>query len=73
MRLVEIPQFLNHLWVYRDVRPPFGLPEAVRLTAALRLLQAGEAFRFVEVEVLVCDYPLEAQEVLDSAQFTSRV
>lgn len=73
MWLVEVPQSLHHLWVDGGVCPPFGLPQAVRFAAALRLLQAGEAFCFVEVEVLVCDDPLEAQEILDFAQFPSRV
>lgn len=45
----------------------------MRFTAALRLLQAGEAFCFVEVEVFVRDDPLEAQKVLDFPQFASRI
>lgn len=69
VRLVEIPQSLNHLWVDGGVRPPFCLAQAVRFTTSLRLLEAREAFSFVEVEVLVCDNPLEAQKVLDFAQF----
>lgn len=73
MWFVEIPQCLHHLRVDGRVRPPFCLPQAVRFTAALRLLQAGEAFRFVEVEVLVRDDPLEAKKVLDFAQFSGRV
>lgn len=51
------------------MRPPFCLAQAVRFTTSLRLLEAREAFSFVEVEVLVCDNPLEAQKVLDFAQF----
>ena len=73
MWFVEIPQSLHHLRVDGRVCPPFRLPQAVRFTAALRLLQAGEALSFVEVEVLVRDDPLEAQKVLDFAQFSCRV
>lgn len=73
MWLVEIPQSLHHLQVDGGMRSPFCLPQAVRLTAALWLFQAGEAFRFVEVEVLVRDDPLEAQKVLDFAQLSGRV
>lgn len=73
MWLIEIPQSLHHLWVNEGMHPPFGLPQAVRFTAALRLLQAGEAFSFVEVEVLVRDDPLETQEVLDFAQLSGWV
>lgn len=73
VRPVEVPQSPHHLRVDGGVRPPFRLPQAVRLAAALRLLQAGEAFCFVEVEVLVRDDPLETQKVLDLAQFSGRV
>lgn len=47
------------------VRSPLGLPQAVRLAAPFWLLQTGKALGLVEVEMLVCDDPLEAQEVLD--------
>lgn len=73
MRPVEVPQSLHHLRVDGSMRPPFCLPQAVRFTAALRLLQAGEAFCFVEVEVLVRDDPLETQKVLDFAQLSGRI
>lgn len=73
MRPVEVPQCLHHLWVDKSMHPPLCLPQAVRFTAALRLLQAGEAFSFVEVEVLVCDNPLEAQKVLHFAQLSGRI
>lgn len=73
VRPVEVPQRLHHLWVDKSMRPPLCLPQAVRFTAALGLLQAGETFSFVEVEVLVCDNPLEAQKVLHFAQLSGRV
>ena len=60
MRLVEIPQFLHHLRVDGSVRPPFCLSQAMRFTAALWLLQAGEAFCFVEIEVFVRNNSLKA-------------
>lgn len=60
MRLVEISQFLHHLRVNGSVRPPFCLPQAMWFTAALWLLQAGEAFCFVEVKVFVRNDSLEA-------------
>ncbi len=67
---VEIPQSLHHLWVNGGMCPPFRLPQAVRFTATLWLLQAGEAFRFVEVEVFVRNDPLETKKVLDFAQLS---
>lgn len=73
MRLVKIPQSLHHLRVNGGMRPPFRFPQAVRFTAALRLLQAGEAFCFVEVEVLVRYDSLETQKVLDFAQLSGRI
>lgn len=73
MRLVEVPECLNHRGADGGMRPPLRLAEAVRLAASLGLLEAGEAFCFVEVEVLVRDNPLEAQKVLDFAQFSGWV
>lgn len=73
MWFVEIPQSLHHRRVDGGVHPPFGLPQAVRFTAALWLLQAGEAFCLVEVEVFVRDDPLEAQKVLDFSYFSCGV
>lgn len=73
MWLVEISQSLYHLRVNGGMCPPFGLPQAVRFTASLWLLQAGKTFCFVEVEVLVRDDPLETQKVLNFAQLSSWV
>lgn len=70
---VEVPESLHHLGVNESVCPPFCLPQAVRFAAALGLLQTGEAFCLVKVEMLVCDDPLEAQKVLDSAQLPRRI
>lgn len=73
MRPVELPQFLHQLGVNGNMCPPLGLPQAVGLAAALWLLQAGETLCLIEVEVLVSDDSLKAQEVLDLPQFTSWV
>lgn len=73
MRPVEVPQPPHHLGVDVCVRPPLGLPQAVRLAAALGLLQAGEALGFVKVEMLVRHDPLETQKVLDFAQLSRRI
>lgn len=70
---VEVPQLLHHLWVNVRVCPSLCLPQAVGFTAALRLLQAGEALGLVEVEMLVGDDPLQAQEILDLAQLSRRI
>lgn len=66
-RPVELPQSLHHLTVNLGVGPALGLAQAVGFAAAFSLLQAGEALGLVEVEVLVGDDPLEAQEVLHAA------
>lgn len=70
---VEVPQHLHHLRVNVCVRPSLRLAQAVGFTAALWLLQAGEALGLVEVEMLVGDDPLQAQEVLDLAQLSRRI
>lgn len=72
-RPVELPQSLHHLVVDLGVGPALGLAQAVGFAAALGLLQAGEALGLVEVEVLVGDDPLEAQEILHAAQLAGRV
>ena len=53
--------------------PALGLAQAARRAAALRLLEAGETFGPVEVEVLVCDDALQPQEVLHTGQLPGRV
>lgn len=68
-RPIKVSQLLNDLLVYLHVSPALRLAQAARLAAALRLLQAGEAFGSVEVEVLVRDNAFESQEVLHSAKF----
>lgn len=70
---VKVPEPTHHLGVNESVCPALCLPQAVRFAAALRLLQAREAFRLVKVEMLVCDDPLETQKVLDSAQLPGRI
>ena len=72
-RPVEVAQSLHHLAVDLGVGPALGLAQAVGFAAALRLLQAGEALGLVEIEVLVGDDPLEAQEVLHAAQLPGGV
>lgn len=57
-RPIKLLQLLDDLLLDLHVSPALGLAEAARLAAALRLLQAGEAFGTVKVEVLVGDDPL---------------
>lgn len=70
MWLVEVPELPHHHGVNESMCPPFCLTQAVRLAAALGLLQTGEAFRLVKVEMLVRDDPLETQKILDFAQLS---
>lgn len=65
IRSIKVPKLLDHLGVYLHMSPAFGLAQAARQAAALRLFQARKAFCLVEVEVLVRDNPFDAQEVLD--------
>lgn len=70
---VEVAQPPQDLAVNLGVGSALGLAQAVRAAAALGLLEAGEALGLVEVEVLVGDDALEAQEVLHAAQLAGRV
>lgn len=73
VRVVEVPEVVNDLRFHVHMCPAFGFAQAVWLSAALCLLQTGEALSLVEVEMLVCDNTLQAQEVLHTAQLESRV
>lgn len=64
---------MHHLGVDIGVCSAFGFAQAVRLAASFSLLQAWKALGLVEIEVFVCDDPLEAQKVLDTAELSSRV
>lgn len=55
VRSVEVSQLLDGVSVDLHVSPALGLAQATRRGAALRLLQTGEAFGAVEIEVLVRD------------------
>lgn len=70
---IKLLQLLYDLLFDLYVSPALGLPEAAGLAAALGLLQAGEAFGSVKVEVLVSDYSFQSQKVLDAAHFTCRI
>lgn len=59
-RPVKLLQLLYHLLVDLYMSPTLGLSQAARLAAALRLLQTGEAFGSIKVEVLVRDYSFQA-------------
>lgn len=72
-RPIKVTQLLDDLLVDLNMCPALGLAKAPRSAAALRLLQTGEAFRSVEIEVLVCDDAFKSQKILHAAQFTSRV
>lgn len=71
--LVELVQSADDIRLYFGVYPALGLAKAPRGAAVLRLLQAGEAFGLVEVEVLVGDDALETQEILHLGHFTGRI
>lgn len=64
---VEVSEPEQNLSRYLRMRSALRLPQAARPAAALRLLQAGETFGLVEVEVFVRHHAFEAQKVLDSA------
>ena len=51
--LVKVSQSQQNLWGDLGMGSAFRLPEAARSAAALRLLQAGETFGLIEVEVFV--------------------
>lgn len=70
---VELSEPLQNLRRDAGMGSALGLSQAARSAAALRLLQAGEAFGLIEVEVFVRDDPLQTQEVLDPAHLSSRV
>lgn len=72
-RSIKVTQLLDDLLVDLHMCPALGLAKASRSAAALRLLQTGEAFRSVEIEVLVCDDAFQSQEVLHAAQLAGRV
>ena len=57
---IKLLQLLYDLLFDLYVSPALGLAEAARLAAALRLLQTGEAFGSIKVEVLVRDYSLQS-------------
>ncbi len=73
VRLVEFPQFLNELRVDFRMRSAFGFAQTVGFATAFWLFEAREALGLVEVEVFICDDPLQAEEVLHSAQLARRV
>lgn len=70
---VEVSESQQNLRWDLGMGPALGLPQAAWPAAPLRLLQAGETFGLVEVEVLVCHDTFESQEVLDPAHLTSWV
>lgn len=72
-RPVELPEPLQNLWGDVGMGSALGLSQAARSAAPLRLLQAGEPFGLIEVEVFVRDDPLQTQEVLNPPHFSSRV
>lgn len=66
-RSVKISESEQNLRRYLRMGSALGLPQAAWPAAPLRLLQAGETFGLVEVEVLVCNHSFEPQKVLDPA------
>jgi len=73
VRPVEVAQSSQDGIVDDRMWSALGLAKTARRAAALRLLEAREALRRVEVEVLVGDEPLDAEEVLQSRQLAARV
>lgn len=65
-RPVEVSEPLQDLGRDARVGSALGFPQAARSAAPLWLLQAGEPFGLVEVEVLVRNDPFQAQEVLNA-------
>jgi len=72
-RPIKLLQLLDDLPFDLYMSPALGFSEASRLPAALRLLQAREAFGSIEVEVLVRDDSLQSQKVLDASHLPGRV
>lgn len=72
-RPVEVSEPLQDLGGDARVWSALGFPQAARPAAPLGLLQAGEPFSLVEVEVLVRNDPLQAQEVLNATHLPSWV
>lgn len=70
---VELSEPLQNLRGDVGMGSTLGLSQAARSAAPLRLLQAGEPFGLIEVEVFVRDDPLQTQEVLDPPHLSSRV
>lgn len=70
---IELPEPEQHLWRDLWMRPSLRLPQTAWPAAPLRLLQAGETLGLIEVEVFVCDQPLQPQEVLHPAHLPGRV
>lgn len=72
-RSVEVPEPKQHFRRDVGVGAALRFPQAAWAAAALRLLEAGKALSLIEVEVLVGDDALQAQEVLHSAHLSRRV
>lgn len=70
---IKLLQLLYDLLFDLYVSSALGFAEAARLAAALRLLQTGEAFGSIKVEVLVRDYSFQSQEVLNAAHLPRRI
>lgn len=70
---IKLLQLLYDLLVDLYMSPALGFAEAARLAAALRLLQTGETFGSIKIEVLVRDYSFQSQKVLNAAHFPCRV
>lgn len=59
-RPVEVSKSLHDLRVNVWMGSPFGFTQAMGFAAALCLFETREALGLVEVEVFVCDDPLQA-------------
>lgn len=72
-RPVEISESLQDLCGDLGMRSALRFSKAARSAAPLGLLQAGETFCLVEVEVLVWNNPFQTKEVLNPAHLASRI
>lgn len=65
---VEVSQLFNSISVYLHMSPTLGLAQAPGRATALWLFKAREAFGTVKIEVFVCHYTLQPEEILHPCQ-----
>lgn len=73
IRSIKFPELVYHFRINLYMSSAFRFAQAPRQEARFCFSQARESFGLVEIEVLVCDEPLDAQKVLDPAHLACRV